>query len=123
MSRYGSEDSSAKAIGSLVLIVILIIFFVWFYSASESGIGVVQSKWTETHTSCNDDGCTTSTKYLVQCKDGKIFGVFWGTRDWDRMIVGSTIKYEARGRSLDFFGWRLMQPDIFSFELLEGPPR
>ncbi len=123
MSSYrSSDDSQAKLVANLILLGIALVFYLWFYSAKSTGEGVITSKWTETHTSCDDDGCITSTDYLVQFEDGTILSVFWGNRDWDRMVVGSRIRYEARGRDINFLGWRVMQPDIFSFEVLEGPP-
>jgi hypothetical protein len=123
---YSSNDSEGKFWGSVITLILLVIFYLWFYSASCSGTGVITSKWTESHTSCStdDDGhtsCHTSTTYLVQFDDGSVYGVFWNTRDWDRMMVGSTIKFEARGRKISFLGWRIMQPDIFSFEVIKGP--
>lgn len=117
------DNKSAKAVTGLILLVLAIIFYIWFYSAGEASSGVIQSKWTESHTSCNDDGCTTSTSYLVQFNDGRVYDVFWGTRDWDRIIVGSHVSFDARGRDIRFFGWRIMQPSIFSFQVLESPPR
>jgi hypothetical protein len=122
MSR--NDNSSVKAITSLVMLVVMIIFYIWFYSADASGAGTVISKWHETHTSCDSDGdCTTTHSYLVQFTDGKIYKFFWGTRDWDRVPEGSYIIFSARGRFISLFGWRIMVPDIFSFELSEPPPR
>lgn len=122
MSR--NDDSGAKAIGSLVALVFMAIFYLWFYSADASGSGVVVSKWHESHTSCDSDGdCSTSHSYLIQLRDGSIYEFFWGTRDWDQVPEGAHISFSARGRRLDIFGWRLMVPDIFSYEILEAPPR
>ena len=122
MSNYRS-DSQSKAGAYIVMLILAIIFYAWFYSASANGEGVVQSKWTETNTSCSDGDCTTTTSYLVQFDDGRVYDVFWGTRDWDRMVVGSKIRFNARGRDIRFFGWRIMQPSIFGFETIQGPPQ
>lgn len=121
MSRNDS-DSSAKAIVYLIVLILMIPFLIWFYSAKEVGTGVVQSKWVETNTSCDDDGCTTSTSYMVQFDNGRIYSVFWGTRDWDRMVVGLRVGFTARGRDIRFFGWRIMQPTIFSVQI-PAPPQ
>lgn len=118
------NGSGAKAVASLIMLVFMAIFYLWFYSADASGSGVVSSKWHESHTSCDSDGdCSTSHSYLIQMRDGRIYKFFWGTRDWDRVPEGAYISYSARGRHLDIFGWRLMVPDIFSYEILEDPPR
>jgi len=120
MSRY--DDSNGKLVAYGILFVLLAIFYLWFYAVEIDGVGVVQSKWVETNTSCDDDGCTTTRTYLVQFDDGMVMSVFWGTRHWDRMLEGATISYHARGRNIRFFGWRIMQPAIFSFEIVKPPP-
>lgn len=122
MSRYSSDDSNAKFWANVIMLAFAVLFYLWFYSVKVEGTGVIADKWTEVSCSTDDDGDThCSTTYLVQFKDGRIFGVFWKPQ-WDRMIQGSTISFVARGRHISFFGWRIMQPDIFSFEMLEGPP-
>lgn len=113
MDRY---DFSAKAFVYVIILILMVPFLIWFYSAKEEGVSTVESKWTESHTSCDDDGCSTSTTYLVQFETGRIYTVFWGTRDWDRMREGVKVHYVARGRDIRFFGWRIMQPTIFTID-------
>jgi hypothetical protein len=123
MGYRNSDNSGAKAVTALITLVLMAIFYLWFYSADASGSGVVTSKWHESHTSCDSDGdCTTHHSYLIQMRDGRIFKMFWGTRDWDRIPEHSHISFTARDRRIDIFGWRLMVPDIFNFEMLEPPP-
>jgi hypothetical protein len=114
--NYGrsSDENIAKIVVYGALLVVMVIFYVWFYSADASGSGIVSDKWTETHTSCSDDGgCHTTTSYLAQLRDGNIYGFFWGNRDWDRVQSDFYIEFVARGRRLSIFGWRVATPDIF----------
>lgn len=121
MTRSSGSDDSAKFWANVILLVMALLFYLWFYSVKFEGTGVIADKWTEVSCSTDDDGDThCSTKYLVQFEDGSILGVFWKPQ-WDSMVTGRTIKYVARGRNINFFGWRIMQPDIFSYEVIKGP--
>ncbi len=116
-----NSDDNGKVVGSVVMLIFVIIFSIWFYSADASGTGTVASKWVESSTSCDDNGnCTTSHSYMVQFKDSRVYKCFWGTLHWDPMMENSTISFNAKGRFISFFGWRIAVPDIFSWELLEA---
>jgi hypothetical protein len=121
-------NDNAKALGYGLVFVLALIFAVWFYSAKADGQGIVNSKWVETHTStsCDSEGkncrTTTSHSYMIQFNDGRVLSLLWGRRDYDRILEGSYIKYSARGRYISFLGWRIFNPTITSFEVLEGPP-
>jgi hypothetical protein len=115
------ENEIQGAMVVIVLVMILVVGIVWF-SHDASGIGTVSSKWTETSTSCDDDGdCTTTTYYLVQFQNGLIRKMLWGNRDWDRLHPGLRISYVAKGFDIGFLGWRIASPDIISFEVLPPP--
>jgi hypothetical protein len=109
-------DENLQAKAYLVGFVVLLILGVLFYSADASGEGYVASKWAEPN---GDDG----TAYYVQMEDGQVLGVFWGTKDWDKIHEGSYIRYTARGLNLNIFGWRIGSPDIFDLKSVENRPR
>lgn len=115
-----NDDSNAKFWANVIMLVLGLLFYLWFYSVKFEGTGTISGKWPETSCSTSDGETTCSTKYIVQFKDGSIFGVFWKPQ-WDSMIEGMEIRFVARGRNINFFGWRLMQPDIFSYEVIKGP--
>ena len=91
------SDSEAKLIARLIMLVFMIIFAIWFYAADASGAGTVNSKWTETSSWTDSDGDRhTSISYMVQFEDGSILKMFWGSRDWDRILENSYITYTAQ---------------------------
>lgn len=120
--RYRSSSSDTNTVVYIVMLVVAVIFMIWFYSADASGTGWISSKWVETNTSCDDDGCTTTHTYYVQFTDTRVYTVFWGTLHWDRMMENSQIAFQARGRRIGFFGWRWMVPAIFDFQQLTAAP-
>lgn len=116
---YSSRSSSdgellVKGIG----LILMLIFAIWFYSASETGDGWISNKWSETRTSCSDGDCSTTITYYVQFEDSRIYTVFWGTAHWDRMMENSHISFFARGRRISFFMWRWMVPSIMNWQQL-----
>ena len=111
---YRKSDSEGMLIAKGITLVILIILLAWFYSADASDEGLVTGKWTEV-SSPDSDGDTT-TEYMIQMENGNIYGMFWGTRHWDQIQEGDYISFNARGRYLSLFGWRVATPDIFGFE-------
>lgn len=115
------DNGGARAIGYVLLVIVMVVFAVWFYSADASGKGTVSSKWPESHTSCDKHGCTTSTDYMVQLKDSRIYRIFWGTMQWDPLMPQEAIEFNAHGRFISFFGMRVAVPDIFSWDQL--PPQ
>lgn len=117
-SRSSEGDITVK----IISLVIMLIFAIWFYSASESGTGWIASKWSETRTSCSDGDCTTTITYYIQLKDSRVYTVFWGTAHWDPMMENSEIAFEARGRRINFFMWRMAVPAIFSWQQLTAAP-
>lgn len=120
MSSYRSSEGDSTA--EIIILVFMLIFAIWFYSAAESGTGWISSKWPETRTSCSDGDCTTTTTYYIQLKDSRVYSVFWGTAHWDSMMENSEIRFNARGRRISLFAWRWMVPAIFSWQQLTAAP-
>ena len=128
ISESGKE---VKAFLTVIMIVMAIVSAVVWFSHQTVDTGIVDSKWPEVHTwtdeVCDADGnnCVdvprSSTSYMVQMTDGKIFDMFWGTHDWDRLMHGMRIKYSARGYDVKILGWRIANPSIFSYEVLPDP--
>ena len=118
------DDNRAKVTVVVIMLAIAAVCCVLWYSHTVDGVGTIQSKWVESHTStsCDSKGqnCTTSTSYtyLVQMDDGQVFDVILGSLNWDPMQVGAKIKYQARGYSVKLGGWRLSQPTIFTWQEL-----
>lgn len=118
-SYYSSSDDTGKLFAYIILLVLLVIFSIWFYSADASGEGVISSKWIETHTSCDDGDCTTTYDYMVQFSDSRVYRVFWGRMHWDGMIPDNYIGFEAKGRQIYLGPIRIKVPDIFKYWALE----
>lgn len=99
----------------LLIAVVLIGSLIFVYSHEVNEVGVVTSKWVETHCSGGEDG-SCSQAYMIQLENGNVYSLWWGTRDFDPIQPGMTIEVQARGYHARLWGWRISYPTIFSWQ-------
>lgn len=115
---YENDRGILSAILVVALIALAICETINYYSQHETANGFISAKWTESHTSCDDEGdCSTSITYLFQIKEtGKVYKTLWGASEWDRLQVGQWVQFTAYGYTSYLFGVRVDVQAATDFE-------